>query len=148
MKSADLSIVRSLRQNLCPNNTILDFWEQDREMVPLYWNKSPNVRTCSNVFVEGTNPCKMMAIISPWWISMQSSQIFWKSWRIGYLPLFCPSCDLWAWALLLFAPSQGHYVLCHGCQIIQTLSSIPQCLVKRNLVFLRAIHIRSDGMWS
>jgi hypothetical protein len=34
------------------------------------------------------------------------------------------------------------------CRIIQTLSSRPQCLVKHNLVFLQAIHIRSNKMRS
>jgi len=35
-----------------------------------------------------------------------------------------------------------------NCRIIQTLSSRPQCLVKHNLVFLQAIHIRSNKMRS
>ncbi len=50
--------------------------------------RSPNVRTCSNAFIGETSLCKMMAIISPRWISMESLWISWKLSRIGYFPYF------------------------------------------------------------
>ncbi len=81
-KGTDLSIVKSPRQNMCPNNAIRESQKQEWRMVPPYWKRSPNVWTCFDVFVDGTNSWRMMAIISPWWINIRSSQIFIKSSRI------------------------------------------------------------------
>ncbi len=81
-KGTNLFIVRSPQQNICPNNDIRDSREQERMMVPPYRKRFPNVWTCPNASVDTTNSWRMMAIISPGWINIESSQISIKSSRI------------------------------------------------------------------
>jgi hypothetical protein len=69
--------------------------------------KSLNVRTCSDAFIGEASSCKMMAIISPRWINMESLWIFWKSSKIRYFPCFAPQGTLRSWCLWPFALNHG-----------------------------------------
>jgi hypothetical protein len=94
-KGTYLSIVRSPLQNLCLNKAIRISREQERRMVPSYRKRFPTIRTCSEVSVDGTNSCKMIAIISPWWISTNLCKIV-EERKMSLVLLRMWGCDLQA----------------------------------------------------
>jgi len=94
-KGTYLSNVRSPLQNMCLNNAIRVSREQERRMVPPHWKRFPKVRTCFEVSVDGTNSCKMIAIISPWWINMNLCKIV-KERKMSLVLLHRWGCDLQA----------------------------------------------------